>query len=172
VTVKRVPDNFEVKQALATKEYPNSGFKFEMPKPHVFRNTDPGSVLKLNQPDFNLKTTLEPMDDPHGLSAHNPLPKFWADKEQLLTERANVAEGLAGKQEWHLYHKKLPLTHVPLAQNLKDKLVTKETSLNLARDKWESPTLLLARTINDQHVIGKPPIQLYYPVMKPEHKNQ
>ena len=48
VTLKRVADNFEVKQALAAKEYPNSGFKFAMPKPHVFRDTDPGSVLKLN----------------------------------------------------------------------------------------------------------------------------
>lgn len=45
-TVKRVLDNDEIKAALAKREYPISGFKFKKHEEPVFRNTDPGAVLK------------------------------------------------------------------------------------------------------------------------------
>ena len=43
------------------------------------------------------------------------LPKFWSEKYNLAEERLKIAEGLKGKATWNLYHKKLPLGHVPLA---------------------------------------------------------
>ena len=64
------------------------------------------------------------------------------------------------------------MKHVPLAQPLPDKLVKKEANQYLEQDKWESAYILLARTINDAQIVGKPPIQKYYSTMKPEHKNK
>ena len=40
-TSKRVPDNFEVKNALAQKEYKKSGYRYEQPQEYKFRDTDP-----------------------------------------------------------------------------------------------------------------------------------
>lgn len=37
-----------------------------------------------------------------------------------------------------MYHKKLPLGHIALAHDLNDKLVKKEKTPFLDRDKWES----------------------------------
>lgn len=53
--------------------------------------------------------------NPHGLSVHNPLPKFWSDRERNIEERNKIAQGLKDKETWHLYHKKLPLGYIPLA---------------------------------------------------------
>jgi hypothetical protein len=50
------------------------------------------------------------------------------------------------------------MKHVPLAQPLPDKLVKKEANQYLEQDKWESAYILLARTINDAQIVGKPPI--------------
>ena len=61
-----------------------------------------------------------------------------------------------------MYHKKLPLGHVPLAQSLQDKLVKKETTAFLEKEKWENAYTLLSRTINENKIVGKPPIQKYF----------
>ena len=55
------------------------------------------------------------MHNAAGVSEHNLLPRFWSDKERLAQERAKIAEGLSGKAKWELYHKKLPLLHIPIA---------------------------------------------------------
>lgn len=89
----------------------------------MFRNTDAGSVLNLGQPDFLLKTHPEEMVNPNGVAEHNPLPNFWSDRQRAAEERLKVAEGLKDKAVWDLYHKKLPLGHVPLAQNLADRFI-------------------------------------------------
>jgi len=65
--------------------------------------------------------------NPGGISIHNPRPKFWSDRERYVEERTKIAEGLADKETWAMYHKKLPLGHVPLALSLPDKFVKKES---------------------------------------------
>ena len=68
-----------------------------------------------------------------------------------------------------MYHKKLPLRHVPLAQKLPDKLVKKESTPILPKEQWESAYTLMSRTINENKIVGKPPLQKYFKRMKPEH---
>ena len=80
ISVKRVPDNFEVKNSLAQVEYHNAG-KYVNPKTHVFSATDSEPALKYGQTDFALISHPDPMPNPGGISYHNPLPKFWAEKE-------------------------------------------------------------------------------------------
>jgi hypothetical protein len=45
VTSKRVADNFEVRNAMAQKEYSKSGYRYEQPQEYKFRDTDPGTCL-------------------------------------------------------------------------------------------------------------------------------
>ena len=71
-----------------------------------------------------------------------------------------------------LTHKKLPMRHIPLAQNLKVKHLKKEQSLYLEKAPWESQIKTLARTINDDKIVGKPPIVRHFKAMKPEHLDQ
>jgi hypothetical protein len=49
-----------------------------------------------------------------------------SDRERYIEERNRIALGLKDKETWHLYHKKLPLSYIPLAQDLPDKFVKKE----------------------------------------------
>ena len=56
-----------------------------------------------------------------------------------------MADGLANKPDWHMYHKKLPMKHVPLARDLHDKLVPKEASEFMEKEKWETAFILLGR---------------------------
>lgn len=75
-TTKRVPDNFEVKVALAQAEYPER-LKFEMPQQYVFRDTNPGNVLQYGQIDMKLITHPPEISNPNHISVHNTLPEFW-----------------------------------------------------------------------------------------------
>lgn len=50
-----------------------------------------------------------------GVQELEPLPKFWSEKYNIAAERLKIAEGLKDKATWNLYHKKLPLGHIPLA---------------------------------------------------------
>ena len=150
ITLKKVPDNFEVKNAAAKQEYKKLGFQYQQPQEHVFRNTDPGVVLAFGQKDFSLQLkNPPPIENPNNLSVHNPLPRFISDKERARYAKQKEAEGLQDKEKWEAYHKILPMKHVPLAQPLPDKLVKKEANQYLEQDKWESAYILLARTIND-----------------------
>lgn len=113
------------------------------------------------------------MNNPNGMSEHDTLPKFWADKEQTARDKLKEHEAAtANERAWHMYHKKLPMTNVPLSQPLHDKLVRKEKSLYLEQDKWESAYTLLSRTTNDQNPAGKAQIQKYFKQIKPEHKDR
>ena len=87
ITLKRVPDNFEVKNEQAKKEYKKLGYIYEQPQEPVFRVTDPGVVLKFGQNDFDLETRHPPaIPNPNGISVHNPLPKFLSDRERKLKD--------------------------------------------------------------------------------------
>ncbi len=119
VTLKTVPDLYEQRRAEAAKEYPKSGFKYEPPKTHVFRNTDAGDVLAFGQKDMQLRTHPDQLlPNPHGLSEHNKVAEYHNTRARMVAERERVAEGLRGKADWHMYHKKLPMKHVPLARDL------------------------------------------------------
>jgi hypothetical protein len=123
---------------LAQNEYPKSGYQFQPTKDFQFRVTDPNVVLKPRQVDFNLKEHKDPIRIADNVVELDSLPKFWSEKHQRAEERIKIAEGLKDKVTWNLYHKKLPLGHISLAQNLDDKLVKKEKTPFLNRDKWES----------------------------------
>jgi len=69
VTKKRVSDVHEQKAALAGREYPIAGYKYELPRPPVFRDTE--NALAFNQKDFLLRTKVETMENPHALSDFN-----------------------------------------------------------------------------------------------------
>ena len=75
-----------------------------------------------------LRTHPPEVPNPGHISDYDKLPRFWSDRERKFQARDTVAEGLAGKETWDMYHKKLPLGHVPLAQPLADKLTKKEDS--------------------------------------------
>ena len=125
-----------------------AGYKYEQPKETIFRNTDPGVVLAFGQTDFALK--IEPLnylENPHGLSVHNTKAKYHIERENMLNEKAKIAKGLEGKEDWALYHKKLPMGHIPLAQTLPDKFTKKEPTPFLQQEMWESAFILLARTV-------------------------
>lgn len=82
MTSKRVADNFEVKNALAQKEYKKSGFRYEQPKEHTFRDTDPANVLAFGQVDMALRTHPPEVPNPGHISVHDTLPKFWSDRDR------------------------------------------------------------------------------------------
>ena len=85
VTLKTVPDNFERRRLDAKREYHKCGYKYSQPQPFVFRETDPGIVLKFGQTDFALITHPDQLlPNPNGLSVHNPRPKFWSERERLV----------------------------------------------------------------------------------------
>lgn len=48
----------------------------------------------------------------------------------------------------------------------------KESEPYLQKEKWETAYTLISRTINDNKIVGKPPIEKYFKRMKPEHKNR
>lgn len=118
---------------------------------------------------MKLRTHPPEIPNPGGLSVHNPRPKFWSDRERYFQEKKQIEDGLADKEKWAMYHKKLPLGHVPLAQDLPDKFVKKEADPFLEKDKWESQYILLSRTVIENQIIGKPPVQKYFVTMKPEN---
>lgn len=64
------------------------------------------------------------------------------------------------------------MTHVPLARDLDDKLVKKEKSLYMQQDKWEPAFTLLARTVNENKIVGKADFSRYHAELKPEHKDR
>jgi hypothetical protein len=51
----------------------------------VFRDTDPGTVLAFNQADFKLIEKPDPLENPGHMSVHDTRPRFWSDRERMLT---------------------------------------------------------------------------------------
>ena len=64
------------------------------------------------------------------------------------------------------------MVHVPLARDLDDRLVKKEKDLYLQQDRWEPAFTLLARTVNENKIVGKADFARYHTSLKPEHKNR
>lgn len=85
-TTKRVDDNFEIRNKLAQKEYKTQS-AWKSHKDHVFRDTDPGSVLAFNQVDFKLIEKPPLLENPGHMSVHDTRPRFWSDRERLLSQR-------------------------------------------------------------------------------------
>lgn len=48
----------------------------------------------------------------------------------------------------------------------------KESTPFLQKDAWESAYTMLARTVNESQIVGKPPLEKYFKPMKPEHKER
>ena len=95
-------------------------------------------------------------------------------KDQEREKKRVEAEGLEGKEPWIRNHV-LPQKHVQISQTLPDayaKGVKKEDKMTLKADKWESAYLLLARTIQDDLVVGKEPFNTFNKKMKAEDKNK
>lgn len=155
-STKRVPDCYEVRNSLAQKEYPKSGYQYSQPQTHIFRDTDAGRVLGFGQEDMKLLTHPPEIPNAGGIAIYSLKPKFWNERDRYHQEKKRVADGLAGRETWDLYHKKLPLKHVPLAQSLQDRFTKKDPTQFLSKEKWESAYIELARTINETDVVGLP----------------
>ena len=117
VTIKRVPDVFETKNALAQDLKKKGIREYSPPKDPEFRNFD---TLAFGQKDFALLTKPDQMENPHGLSAFEKKPKFHFEKEQEREKKRVEAQGLEGKEHWVRSHV-LPATYVPISQELGDK---------------------------------------------------
>jgi hypothetical protein len=97
VTVKRVPDIFEQKNALVQKELPKTEYEFKNQRPHEFKNYD---TLLFNQKDFRLRTKPDPIDNPHNLSVFEKKLKSTFDREQAKQKREEEKKALEGKDQW------------------------------------------------------------------------
>jgi len=80
VTIKRVPDVFETKLALANQEQSvEPRQEYEAPKEPEFINYD---TLAFGQIDFKLRTKPPQIENPHNLSAFDTKPKAIFEKQQ------------------------------------------------------------------------------------------
>ena len=77
-----------------------------------------------------MKLLTHPEECPNigNISVNNPKPEFWNTRARYQKNKEVIAKGLADKETWDLYHKKLPLGHVPLAQPLSDRFIKKEST--------------------------------------------
>ena len=100
VTKKRVNDVPEQKAMHSAVEYNRLGFKYEQPLAHVFRDTKAENVLAFNQKDFVLSSKPNKIDNPHGLSEFDKLPKFHSELQRQREAVWKEKEGLSGKTAW------------------------------------------------------------------------
>ena len=94
VTIKRVPDCFEVKNSLVMKELPKQEYEFKQVMPHEFKNYD---TLMFNQKDFLLRTKPEAIENPHNLSVFDKKLKRTFEREQAKLAKETEAKMLEGK---------------------------------------------------------------------------
>jgi len=180
VTKKRVNDVLEHRAMHARAEYNRLDYKYSTPKPHTFIDRS-DNVLAFGQKDFLLRTKPQMMENPHGLSDFDKLPRFHADKSRARNALSIEAEGLADKELWE---RNLPTNHrycqigdtsekMPMStQHLNGAPLGNFKNLALQKDEWASAYLELARTTQDDKVIGKPNFKTYCDVMKAEDKNK
>ena len=157
ISVKRVPDNNEIRKNAAISEYQNNKVQYKEKTTYNFRATTVEQA-GTNKNDFKLITHPEPLNNPGHISVNCTLPRFLDDKEQKKQLKKEMTEGLKDKQEWALYHKKLPGKHVPLANSLPDRFTKKEKDQHLSKEQWEPAYTLISRLFNDTKIVGKPPI--------------
>ena len=93
-------------------------------------------------------------------------------------EKAEIERGLAeaGKPHDFVKYQHMPSNKTDMAGWFNDKhnKITgsvKEKGQFMDQDKWEPPVLILARTIKDDFVYGKPKLDLRYIGLKPNQPN-
>ena len=82
ITMKRVPDNFEIKNAFAQRQQQARSAldDYTDPKTHEFRPLN--SECDLKRPEFQTGSKPDPIENPHHISEHDKLPRFWAEIER------------------------------------------------------------------------------------------
>ena len=112
------------------------------------------------------------MENPHGLSAFDKRPRAIADRERMLEAKKIEADTVAAREKWEWSYK-LAQGYQPMSSKVPDhyaKGKVTEPTQTLEKEKWESSHILLARTVQDNLVVGKPKFNSFVKPMKPEHK--
>jgi len=122
VTIKRVPDLHEQKNALAMKEEKKQKYEFKQPVDHQFKNYD---TLAFMQKDFNLKNTQDEYENKHGLTVFDKRPKEYWDWVEKHLERDKETAATSGKAQFKSSFQP-PRSDVPVSQNLHDYHATKK----------------------------------------------
>lgn len=157
VTIKRVPDCTETKISLSNNEQviqPRP--EYVVPKDYEFQNYD---TLAFGQIDFNKLAKPDGMVNPHGLSEFDKRPRAIADRVRMLEAKKIEADIVAARENWQWSHTQVTLGHKPMASVVPDHYArgkVTEATTNLDKEKWESSHILLARSVQDDLVVGKP----------------
>jgi hypothetical protein len=76
----------------------------------------------------------------------------------MLAAKKIEAEIVASREKWEWSHKLAP-SYQPMSSKVPDHYARgkkQEVTQNLEKDSWESAYTLLARTVKDDLVVGKP----------------
>mmetsp|Transcript_40149 Transcript_40149/g.52616 ORF Transcript_40149/g.52616 Transcript_40149/m.52616 type:complete len:135 (+) Transcript_40149:2267-2671(+) len=114
------------------------------------------------------------IENPHNLSAFDKRPKAIAEKERLMEARRIEADTVAAREKWEWSHK-LAMKHQTVSSkvpHLYMKGQKREATQNLEEEQWESAYTLLARTIKDDLVVGKPKFNSFVKPMRAEDKEK
>lgn len=172
VTIKRVPDVAESKLALASIEQKKEARpEYTDPKDYEFINYD---TLAFGQKDFVKLSKPDPIENPHALSVFDTKPKHYAEKAQMLAAKKIEADIVASREKWEWSHKLAP-SYQPMSSKVPDHYARgkkQEVTQNLEKDSWESAYTLLARTVKDDLVVGKPQFISMIKPVKAEDKSK
>ena len=112
------------------------------------------------------------MVNQHGLSEFDKRPKAIAERERMLEAKRIEAETVAAREKWSWSHT-LAEKYQPVSSLVPDHYARnqkKEGSQFLDNEKWESSYTLLARTVKDDLVVGKPKFNSFIKPVKAEDK--
>ena len=172
VTIKRVPDVTETKIALSNNEQKvEQRPEYVVPKDYEFKNYD---TLAFGQKDFRMLTKPDQIENPHKLSAFDTRPKAISERERMLQAKKIEADTVAAREKWSWSHKLAP-KHEPVSSKvpfLYMKKEQREATTNLTPETWESAYTLLARTVKDDLVVGKPKFNAFVKPVKSEDKTK
>lgn len=110
-----------------------------------------------------------PIENPNNISVFDKKLKSVFEREQAKLRKETEAKMMEGKEKW-VRSFLLPESYQPIAKDVPTK--GKETTHFLEKEKWEPAYLLLARTIEDNLVVGKPEFNSYVKPVKVEDKNK
>ena len=113
------------------------------------------------------------MDNPHGLSEFDKRPKAISDRERMLEAKRKERETVEAREKWQWSHK-LAEKYQPVSSKVPDHYAhgkKQEATQDLQKEQWESAYTMLARTVKDDLVVGKPKFNAFIKPVKPEHKN-
>ena len=92
----------------------------------------------------------------------------------MLAAKKIDADIVAAREKWEWSHK-LPPSHQPMSSVVPDHYARgkkQEMTQNLKKDSWESAYTLLARTVKDDLVVGKPQFVSMIKAVKAEDKSK